>query len=176
MRFGWPARQRSRYQAGDCRPETEILDKLGIRWRDGRPHINCPYPAHQDRRASWRWGVEKRAAFCTCIEKAHSIFDVIMGVLACDFSIACFRAAEMLGRRDLTCGASRDRAAPRGLVLAAYAKAKGLPEDFLCSLGLADIDYGRSSAVVLPYRSMVLRSRSGIEFGCLATGFDGGRG
>ena len=41
--------------------ETEILDKLGIRWRDGRPHIRCPYLGHLDKHASWRWDTDKRA-------------------------------------------------------------------------------------------------------------------
>jgi hypothetical protein len=28
--------------------ETEVLDKLGIEWRRGRPHITCPYRDHAD--------------------------------------------------------------------------------------------------------------------------------
>jgi hypothetical protein len=35
--------------------ETDILDNLGIPWRDGRQHIRCPYPDHPDRNPSWRW-------------------------------------------------------------------------------------------------------------------------
>jgi hypothetical protein len=34
------------------RVKTEILDALGIRWRKGKPHINCPYPAHADNNLS----------------------------------------------------------------------------------------------------------------------------
>ena len=60
--------------------ETEILDKLGIRWRDGRPHIHCPYLGHLDKHASWRWDAGKARAFCTCLDKPQSIFDVIMRV------------------------------------------------------------------------------------------------
>ena len=35
--------------------ETEVLDRLGLDWRAGRPHISCPYPSHSDRNPSWRW-------------------------------------------------------------------------------------------------------------------------
>jgi hypothetical protein len=35
--------------------ETEILDKLGIPWRRGKPHITCPYPEHADSNPSWRF-------------------------------------------------------------------------------------------------------------------------
>jgi hypothetical protein len=30
--------------------ETEVLDGLRIPWRDGKPHIRCPYPEHVDNR------------------------------------------------------------------------------------------------------------------------------
>jgi hypothetical protein len=33
-------------QKAVARHETEILDALGIPWRSGRPHIDCPYPSH----------------------------------------------------------------------------------------------------------------------------------
>ena len=32
--------------------ETDILDALGIPWRNGRPHIHCPYPDHPDKNPS----------------------------------------------------------------------------------------------------------------------------
>jgi hypothetical protein len=35
--------------------EPEILDAMGINWRNGRPHIHCPYPQHDDADPSWRW-------------------------------------------------------------------------------------------------------------------------
>ena len=60
--------------------EVEILDKLGIRWRDGRPHIRCPYLSHLDKHASWRWDEAAQRAFCTCSDKPQSIFDVIIRV------------------------------------------------------------------------------------------------
>ena len=33
--------------------ETDLLDALGIPWRDARPRINCPYPDHPDKDPSW---------------------------------------------------------------------------------------------------------------------------
>jgi hypothetical protein len=39
--------------------ESDILDALGIDWRAGRPHIQCSYPGHDDRNASWRWDPKK---------------------------------------------------------------------------------------------------------------------
>jgi hypothetical protein len=44
------------------RHETEILDKLGIRCRDGCPHIRCPHRCYLNKRASWRWDADKRLA------------------------------------------------------------------------------------------------------------------
>ena len=80
--------------------ETDILDAIGVRWRDGRPHIKCPYPGHADNNASWRWDTRRSRAFCTCI-RADSIFDVVMKVLGCDFETAKIRVAELLNRHDL---------------------------------------------------------------------------
>jgi hypothetical protein len=59
--------------------ECEVLDALGIRWREGRPHIRCPYPAHADHHPSWRWDQKAARARCTC-SKSDSIFDVVMKV------------------------------------------------------------------------------------------------
>jgi hypothetical protein len=39
--------------------ETEILDKLSIRWRECKPHVQCPYPDHADEHPSWRWDRRK---------------------------------------------------------------------------------------------------------------------
>ena len=33
--------------------ETDLLDALGIPWRDARPRINCPYSDHPDKDPSW---------------------------------------------------------------------------------------------------------------------------
>jgi hypothetical protein len=35
--------------------EGDVLDALGIAWRNGRRHIQCPYPDHTDKDPSWRW-------------------------------------------------------------------------------------------------------------------------
>ena len=81
--------------------ETEVLDALGIAWDRGSPHIACPYPGHTDDNPSWRWDERKARAFCTCIERPHSILDVVMKVESVDFEAAKLRVAEILGRQDL---------------------------------------------------------------------------
>jgi putative DNA primase/helicase len=140
--------------------EVEILDKLGIRWRDGHPHIRCPYLAHFDKNPSWRWDAEKRVAFCTCTDRAQNIFDIIIRVEGGDFARAADRAAEILGRPDLVRGGKKskrpkpdDDAPQPGLSLAEYAAGKALPEDFLRQLGLSDTVYNRKPAVRIPYRA-----------------------
>jgi len=81
--------------------ETEVLEALQISWENGAPHIHCPYPDHADENPSWRW-IERRAkACCTCIERAHSILDVMMHVEGVDFEVAKLRIAEILKRDDL---------------------------------------------------------------------------
>jgi hypothetical protein len=74
--------------------ETEVLDELDIPWREGNPHIPCPYPDHADNNPSWRWDQRKARAFCTC--SAHSILDVVAKVEGVDFDRAKIRAAELL--------------------------------------------------------------------------------
>jgi hypothetical protein len=82
--------------------ETEVLEALKIPWRDGRPHICCPYADHRDDHPSWRWDQPKARAYCTCIERGgHSVFDVVMGVERSEFEAAKVRVAEILGRTDL---------------------------------------------------------------------------
>lgn len=81
--------------------EAEILDALAIDWQAGHPHINCPYPAHDDGSPSWRWDNKKARAFCSCIPASHSIFDVVMAMGDVDFEAAKVRVAELLGRTDL---------------------------------------------------------------------------
>src|SRR5690242_16498002 len=80
--------------------ELDILDALSIPWRDGRPHIDCPYPAHGGK-CDWRWDQRKSRAFCTCIAQPDSIFDVAMKVKGLDFDGAKNRIAELIGRSDL---------------------------------------------------------------------------
>jgi hypothetical protein len=74
---------------------------LGIDWQGGAPHISCPYPEHADEDPSWRWDEHRARAYCSCIERAHSIFDVLMHVERIDFEAAKLRIAEILGRHDL---------------------------------------------------------------------------
>jgi hypothetical protein len=81
--------------------ESDILDALGIDWRAGRPHIECPYPDHDDRDPSWRWDDLRCPALCTCIEKSDGIIDVAMKVLGLDFEAAKIRVAELIGHNDL---------------------------------------------------------------------------
>jgi hypothetical protein len=79
--------------------ETAVLDSLGIKWRDGHPHITCPYPDHGGDR-DWRWDAKSARARCTCT-KGDSIFDVTMKVTKLDFEAAKMRVAEIIGRNDL---------------------------------------------------------------------------
>ena len=81
--------------------ETEVLDRLGLDWRSGRPHISCPYPSHSDHNPSWRWDEKRARALCTCIPSSHSIFDVVAAIESCDFAAAKVRVAELLGLTDL---------------------------------------------------------------------------
>jgi hypothetical protein len=81
--------------------EEEVLDALGIRWRDGKPHITCPYPQHRDSHPSWRWDERKARAYCTCIARSHSIFDVAAEIEGIRFEEAKIRVAELLNRPEL---------------------------------------------------------------------------
>ena len=81
--------------------EVEILDSLGIDWGSDSPHITCPYPDHDDGDPSWRWDDKKGCAFCTCIEKSHSIFDVVVAKEGIDFDAAKIRVAQILGLPNL---------------------------------------------------------------------------
>jgi hypothetical protein len=81
--------------------EAEILDALRIDWRGGQPHVTCPYPGHADISPSWRWDEKKGCAFCTCIEKSHSIFDVVAAKEGIDFETAKIRIAQILGLENL---------------------------------------------------------------------------
>jgi Toprim domain len=81
--------------------ETEVLEALQISWETGAPHIHCPYPDHADENPSWRWIERQAKACCTCIERTHSILDVVMHVEGVDFEAAKLRLAEILKRDDL---------------------------------------------------------------------------
>ena len=147
--------------------EGEVLDAIVKDWRDGRPHIRCPYPDHTDNHPSWRWDERKARAFCTCIEDSHSIFDLLMEVEGIGFDQAKIRAAELLKRSDLI----KERSARKrkgggdviplkqhcnsatlvGCRLAHYATAKRLPIEFLRSLGLSEINLQGAPAVRISY-------------------------
>jgi hypothetical protein len=81
--------------------ETEVHKALKIAWQDGAPHIRCPYRDHSDGNPSWRWDERRAKAYCTCTERPHSIFDVVMHVEGVDFEAAKLRVAEILRRQDL---------------------------------------------------------------------------
>src|SRR5918996_5438605 len=83
------------------RRESDVLQAIGIPWDDGMGHITCPYPDHADSNPSWRWNPKRQRAHCTCIERSHSIFDVVMRRENIDFEAAKLRVAEILGRQDL---------------------------------------------------------------------------
>ena len=74
--------------------ETEVLDGLGILWREARPHLRCPYPEHADEDPSWRWEEKRAKARCTCT-RGDSIFDVVMKVEGADL-----RSGQAARRRD----------------------------------------------------------------------------
>jgi len=140
--------------------ETQILDALNIKWRDGRPHVRCPYMTHLDKRPSWRWDSASSVAFCTCTVRPQSIFDVYMRTKGGDLATACDRIAELIGRPDLVRGAkettktgSASSAPFPGCTIAEYASAKGLNEDFLRLLGLSDVTYAHKPAIKIPYRA-----------------------
>ena len=66
-------------------------------------HVAHPLPVPQSlgRHPSWRWDEHEAKAFCTCIKRPHSIFDIVMHVEGVDFEAAKVRVAEILGRGDL---------------------------------------------------------------------------
>jgi hypothetical protein len=80
--------------------EKDVLAALGIAWQ-GMRHMSCPYPDHDDQHPSWRWNERTARAYCTCMARSHSIFDVVMRCEGIDFEAAKLRIAEILGRRDL---------------------------------------------------------------------------
>jgi hypothetical protein len=132
--------------------ETELLDRLGIAWQGGNPHILCPYPGHDDHEPSWRWDRQRCRAYCTCIggeRKSHSIFDVVMGMESLDFKEACLRIAELLGANDII--KTRRGADFPGCRLSEYAEAKKLPLTHLRELGLREIRLSGVPVVVIPY-------------------------
>src|SRR5947209_5079558 len=80
--------------------ELAALVALGIDWRPGYGHIDCPYPDHGGK-ADWRWDEPKCRAFCTCIGKragekrSHTIFDAVALKEGIDFEAAKIRVAQI---------------------------------------------------------------------------------
>ena len=129
--------------------EADLLNALNIPWRDGKPHIRCPYISHFDNNPSWRWDERKARAYCTCHAGGHSALDVLMYIEGINFEAAKLRAAELLNRPDLI---RERRANNKGCSLAAYAAAKRLPAEFLLSLGIREITYqgSRFASLISP--------------------------
>lgn len=75
--------------------EETILDALGIPFREGRPHVTCPYPEHGGEN-DWRWNDKRARAICTC-SKGDTIFDVVMKVEGLNFEEAKIRCMEVVG-------------------------------------------------------------------------------
>ena len=81
--------------------EDRILDAVVPGWRNGNPHIDCPYPGHGGK-DDWRWDCKKAKAFCTCTPKADGIFDVVRKCEGlADFDETKIRCVELIGRSDL---------------------------------------------------------------------------
>ncbi|QIJ74382.1 DUF927 domain-containing protein [Methylobacterium sp. NI91] len=81
--------------------EAEIVQALGIPWREGKGnHIRCPYPDHGGA-DDWRL-TSKGRAICTCTGgKTDSVFDIVCKVEGLDFKAAKIRCVEIVGRTDL---------------------------------------------------------------------------
>lgn len=130
--------------------EGEVLDALGIPWRDGRPHVCCPYPDHDDRHPSWHWDVKHDRAYCTCISRSHSIFDVAAKMRGFDFEAAKVLVAELLGRDELI-RISDDAAGQRTDPDSLLSPPATLSDDGLVARYLAArLDLADAAAVLLP--------------------------
>ncbi len=123
--------------------EEGILDKLGVDWRAGRPHIKCVYPSHAGA-DDWRWDAKKKRAFCTCIEGSDSILDVVAKVEGMSFDDAKVRACEMIARPDLVRekGGKGQKTDPASLLSPpAGLQAPDLPRAYLAfRLGVEPVD------------------------------------
>jgi Family of unknown function (DUF5906) len=113
--------------------ETEILDSLKVVWRNGKLHLQCPFPDHPDHNPSWRWDESEQRYYCAC--SSGDIFDIIGRLEGADFDRSKVRAAEILGRTDIIVDPA---VKSKGLRLEEYAEAKRLPIAFLRELGLTE--------------------------------------
>jgi putative DNA primase/helicase len=130
--------------------EADVLKAAfhGFIWppRSGS-HTTCFYPDHPDHNPSCRV-TETGQIVCSC-RGSHSVFDALINSgKARDFGEAAVQVAELLGRRDLI----REPPKPRtGITLDALAAHKGLPVDYLKSIGLADDHHRGAPAVRIGY-------------------------
>ena len=91
-------------QTGEIRSAVEgreetVLDALSIPFRNGKPHIDCPYTSHGGTN-DWRWDDKKSRARCTCTG-GDSIFDVVMKCEGVEFEEAKVYVAEAIGSQHL---------------------------------------------------------------------------
>jgi hypothetical protein len=142
--------------------ETDVLDALGIDWRAGRPHIQCPYSDHADNDPSWRWDERRAHAICTCLTNGHadSIFDVLGKVERIEFEQAKIRVGELLRRDDLIHikgnGDNGQKQDASSLLNAKVASRNDrLPFIYLAArLGIAEDDVPRPSTRVVGLKSL----------------------
>ncbi len=138
--------------------ETEILDRLGIAWRDGNPHTRCPYPDHEDKNPSWRWDDAAARAFCSCSQQGEDIFSVIKKIRNADFASAKVIACELLGRHDLirkTAGPHPKQDVASLLNLAPENRDDDLPRQYLAfRLGVAPEQVLMPTTAVVGHRSL----------------------
>ena len=130
---------------------ADVLTASGVPWPParGESHVRCPFPAHEDKNASFRLSDDGEGYFCTC---GHgSIFDFLINRgRAADFEESKIVAAQMLGRDDAIIEPAAV-AKPSGVTLVAYAEAKQLPTEFLREQGLRDGRHRGARAVRIGY-------------------------
>jgi hypothetical protein len=142
--------------------ETDVLDALGIDWRSGHPHIQCPYQDHTDNDPSWRWDERRSCAICTCTTNGHAdgIFDVVSKVERIEFAEAKIRVAELLHRNDLirtkSEGNGGQKTDAHSLLNAKSAsRSDRLPFIYLAArLGIAEDNVPRPSTPVVGLKSL----------------------
>ena len=88
--------------------ELELLGRLGVDWPlNGRRHIRCPFPDHEDRHPSWRWDAERAAWFCTC--GGGDLISAVMRMRNCGFREAVRWVEHELGTHRRPAGTRRRR-------------------------------------------------------------------
>ena len=88
--------------------EHALLARLGVDWpQQGRRHIRCPFPNHEDRHPSWRWDSERAAWFCTC--GGGDVISAVMRIRACEFKDALRWVEQEMGLHGHAATAKRVR-------------------------------------------------------------------